>query len=270
MPYHCSANTRRRDNHRQRDDPAGEETDSDEKYEGDLTKNRQGMLMSANHTSPKNIDQYIKTCSTDVQAILQKIRRLIKEVAPDAEEKISYQIPAFTLNGKILIYFAAFKQHIRLYPPVKGDGKLQKAMAAYKGEKGNLKFPFSRPMPYALIRKIVKHKVMEVSDKPHSMGAKIAVENLIRPGGVRRVDATMYAATKRAYLKVLPKRPPGLTLAEIQTRLLATLPDNLFPNGAKAGWWAKTVQLDLEAKGVVVRAPTKPVRLYKGNAHSNS
>jgi uncharacterized protein YdhG (YjbR/CyaY superfamily) len=221
------------------------------------------MLMNANQTSPKNIDQYIATFSADVQAILQKIRRVTRETAPGAQEKISYRIPAFTLNGKILVYFAAFKHHIGLYPPVKGDAKLQKEIAAYQGEKGNLKFPLNRPMPYALIGKIVKSKAKEISDKPHSKGEKFAVENVIRPGNIRRVDATKYAATKQAYLKILPKRSPGLTVAEIHTRLVATLPDDLFPNGAKAGWWAKAVQLDLEAKGVVIREQTKPLRLHK-------
>lgn len=169
----------------------GEETDT-------ATHDRQGILMNANQTGPKNIDQYIEKFSADVQAILQKIRRVTQKTAPGAEEKISYKIPAFTLNGKILVYFAAFRQHIGLYPPVKGDAKLQKEIAAYKGEKGNLKFSLNRPIPYALIRKIVKSKMIEVSDKSHSKGAMIAVEKLIRPGGIRRVDATTYAATKRA------------------------------------------------------------------------
>jgi hypothetical protein len=93
--------------------------------------------------------------------------------------------------------------------------------------------------------------------------AKVEVENVNHPGQVRQVDAPMYEAVKRAYLKVLPKTSPGLTLAEIADRLLAHLPQDLFPDGAKAGWWAKTVQLDLEAKGLVVREKTKPLRLRK-------
>ena len=92
---------------------------------------------------------------------------------------------------------------------------------------------------------------------------KIEVENVNHPGQVRRVDADRYEAMKRAYLKVLPKASPGLTVAEIHERLLAHLPEELFPQGAKAGWWAKSVQLDLEAKGVVVREQTKPLRLRK-------
>jgi len=93
--------------------------------------------------------------------------------------------------------------------------------------------------------------------------ARIAVENLNHPGQVRRVDKDLYEAMKRAFLRVLPTTSPGLTLAEIQERLIARLPHDLFPKGAKAGWWAKTVQLDLEAKGVVSRTKTRPLGLHK-------
>lgn len=92
----------------------------------------------------------------------------------------------------------------------------------------------------------------------------VEVENVLRPGRVRKVDAGMYEAMKRAYLKVVPADPPGYTLDEIRERLPAYLPNDLYPGGAKAGWWAKTVQLDLEAKGVVVRTATSPLRLHRG------
>jgi len=92
---------------------------------------------------------------------------------------------------------------------------------------------------------------------------KIDVENVNHPGHVTRVDAHKYEAMKRAFLKILPKTSPGLTVAEIRERLIAHLPEELFPQGAKAGWWTKAVQLDLEAKGVVAREKTKPLRLRK-------
>jgi hypothetical protein len=92
---------------------------------------------------------------------------------------------------------------------------------------------------------------------------QISVENVNHPGQRRHVDAARYEATKRAFLKILPRKSPGLTAAEVLERLPAHLPERLFPNGAKAGWWAKTVQLDLEAKGVIVREKTKPLRLRK-------
>jgi hypothetical protein len=90
---------------------------------------------------------------------------------------------------------------------------------------------------------------------------KIEVENVNHPGRAKCVDANTYQAMKRAFLKILPKTSPGLTVAEIQERVIAQLPEELFPEGARAGWWAKTVQLDLEAKGVIARGKTKPLRL---------
>jgi hypothetical protein len=91
---------------------------------------------------------------------------------------------------------------------------------------------------------------------------KIAIKNVLRPGSTYTVDAVKYEAMKRAYLAVLPQSPPGLTAAEIGERLLPRLPQEQFPGGAKAGWWAKAVQLDLEAQGVVKRTDTRPLRLY--------
>jgi hypothetical protein len=91
----------------------------------------------------------------------------------------------------------------------------------------------------------------------------VEVENVNHPGSVRKVDARMYEAMRRAYLKVVPTDPPGRTLDDIRERLPAHLPSDLYPGGAKAGWWAKTVQLDLEARGVVVRTATSPLRLYR-------
>jgi len=96
-----------------------------------------------------------------------------------------------------------------------------------------------------------------------SKAEKIEVRNVNHPGQVTRLDADMYEAMKRAVLKVLPKTSPGLTVDEVQDGVLAHLPEDLFPNGAKAGWWMKAVQLDLEARGVIARAKTKPLRLHK-------
>ena len=109
---------------------------------------------------PTNIDDYIAGFPPDVRAILERIRATIRKVAPNARETISYRIPAFTLNGA-LVYFAAFKHHVGFYPPVRGDAALQKQIAKYAGPKGNLQFPLDAPIPYALIGKIVKHRVKE-------------------------------------------------------------------------------------------------------------
>jgi hypothetical protein len=91
----------------------------------------------------------------------------------------------------------------------------------------------------------------------------VEVENVNHPGRTKLLEADMYEAMKRAFLKILPKATPGLTVEEIQERVLAHLPVELFPGGAKAGWWVKTVQLDLEAKGIIAREKAKPLRLHK-------
>lgn len=93
--------------------------------------------------------------------------------------------------------------------------------------------------------------------------ARVVVENVNHPGQSRPVDAANYQAMRRTLLKVLPPRSPGLTLAEVFRAVRAHLPADLFPGGAKAGWWMKTVQLDLEAKGIITRDKTKPLRLHR-------
>lgn len=94
------------------------------------------------------------------------------------------------------------------------------------------------------------------------MSDKIDVENPNTPGKTSRVDAAKYAAMKNAMLKVMSKTAPGDTAKEIKEAAKAHLPDNLFPGGETAGWWQKCVQLDLEAKGVITRADTKPLRFH--------
>jgi uncharacterized protein YdhG (YjbR/CyaY superfamily) len=115
--------------------------------------------LKADHTRPTTIDEYIAAFSSEVRSILERIRVTIKEAAPDAEETISYQIPTFTLKGH-LVYFGAFKKHIGFYPPVR-DEKLRRETSIYAGEKGNLRFPLDKPIPYTLISKIVKARVRE-------------------------------------------------------------------------------------------------------------
>ena len=92
---------------------------------------------------------------------------------------------------------------------------------------------------------------------------RIAIENVNVPGRSTRVDAKKYAAMRLALLKVLPAKPPGLTQVDMFAAVVPFLPDALFPGGAKAWWWAKTVQLDLEAKRIVARQNTKPLRWHR-------
>jgi uncharacterized protein YdhG (YjbR/CyaY superfamily) len=110
--------------------------------------------MHTTRAAPQTIDGYIAHCPPDVQAILHEIRRVINTAAPGARETISYRMPTFMLNG-VLVYVAAFKHHIGLYPPVAGDARLVKALSPYRGEKGNLRFPLHQPIPYDLIERIV-------------------------------------------------------------------------------------------------------------------
>ena len=110
--------------------------------------------------APRTIDEYIARYPRDVQAILQKIRNTIRKVAPEAQEKVSYQMPAFALNG-MLIYFAAFKEHIGMYPPVKGDAQFQKDTKAYRGPKGNFKFRLREAIPYGLIERLIRFRLIE-------------------------------------------------------------------------------------------------------------
>lgn len=113
---------------------------------------------------PSNIDGYVSQFPADVQVILEQILETIRNAAPDAKEVISYQMPAFKQHG-ILVYFAAWKKHIGLYPPISGHKALEKAVARYAGPKGNLQFPLDEPIPLKLIERIVKLRVKQDAEK---------------------------------------------------------------------------------------------------------
>jgi uncharacterized protein YdhG (YjbR/CyaY superfamily) len=127
--------------------------------------------MATNRTTPTTIDQYISGYSPDVQAILQSVRQVVRGAAPDAQETISYQIPAFKLNG-ILVYFAAFKKHIGFYPPISGDAQLGSEISPYAGPKGNLQFPLNQPIPYDLIERITRLRLKQNLAKVPAKGKK--------------------------------------------------------------------------------------------------
>lgn len=110
-------------------------------------------------SSPKSIDDYIASAPEEMRPVLEAVRATVRKAAPAAEERISYRMPAYFLDGA-LVYFAAFKKHIGFYPPVQ-DVSLKPSLARYAGPKGNLKFPLSQPMPHALIAKIVKARIKE-------------------------------------------------------------------------------------------------------------
>lgn len=100
-----------------------------------------------------NIDVYIASAAPEVRPILEEIRRTIKQAVPQATEAISYQMPAFK-HPTVFIYFAAFKKHIGIYPPVTGDETLASELEPFRGPKGNLKFPLDQPIPYELIGRV--------------------------------------------------------------------------------------------------------------------
>lgn len=109
----------------------------------------------------RTIDEYIASAPREVRPVLESVRATIRAAAPLAEERISYGIPAF-FQGKVIVYFGAFKRHIGLYPPIHAP-TLKTALAQYAGPKGNLQFPLSAPMPLELITEIVKFRLGEVT-----------------------------------------------------------------------------------------------------------
>lgn len=111
--------------------------------------------------TPKEIDEYIAAFPADVQIILQKIRKTIRKAAPDANEAISYQIPTFKIKGKNFIHFAAFKNHIGLYPAPRGVDEFAEELSNYDGGKGTVQFPLDKPIPYDLITRIVNFRTQK-------------------------------------------------------------------------------------------------------------
>ena len=109
----------------------------------------------------RTIDEYTKTFPEDVQIILEKIRQTIREAAPEAVEASSYGIPTFKLNGRYLVYFAAWKNHIGFYPMPSGAKAFKKELSVYKQGKGSIQFPLDKPIPYDLVHKIVIFRVGE-------------------------------------------------------------------------------------------------------------
>ena len=136
------------------------------------------MLNGAN---PKNIDEYISRFPDDIQQILEKLRATIRTAAPEAEETISYQMPAFRLNG-ILVYFAAFKDHIGFFPTSSPIVAFEKDLAPYRHSKGGVQFPLDEPIPFELIKKIVKYRVKQNKAK---VGGKKS--SATKPGSTRKI-----------------------------------------------------------------------------------
>jgi uncharacterized protein YdhG (YjbR/CyaY superfamily) len=117
--------------------------------------------MDASKKHYTTIDEYITSFPADVREILEKMRQAIHEAAPDATETISYQMPTFRLHGKNLVYFAGFQHHIGFYPVPSGIEAFKKELSVYKQGKGSVQFPLDQPIPYELVKKIVRFRAGE-------------------------------------------------------------------------------------------------------------
>jgi uncharacterized protein YdhG (YjbR/CyaY superfamily) len=124
----------------------------------------------------KTVEEYLSTLPENAKGLLLTVRDLIKNAAPKAEELISYGIPAFKLNGRNLIYFAGWKEHISIYPIPAGDAAFQKEISSYQGGKGTLKFPINKPLPISLIKKIIKFSIKENLERAQNKNKKLELK----------------------------------------------------------------------------------------------
>ncbi len=108
----------------------------------------------------QSVDAYILQFNPDIQVKLQRLREVIKEADPEMQEKISYQMPAYYLNGYV-VFFAAFKNHIGFYPTPSGINAFKEELSSYKTAKGSVQFPDNQPIPYDLISRMVKYRLEE-------------------------------------------------------------------------------------------------------------
>lgn len=113
-------------------------------------------------TKPYDVESYIASFPDDVQDILQQLRALVREVAPDAVEGFAYGMPGYKLNRKPLVYFGGYAKHIGVYATPTGHAAFQKELSGYKQGKGSVQFPLNKPMPYELIARLVKFRADEL------------------------------------------------------------------------------------------------------------
>lgn len=142
--------------------------------------------MTSPSTKPTTVDEYIARFDPAVQKILNKVRATVREAVPNASEVISYGMPALKQHG-VLVYFAAFKAHIGLYPPITGNAGLEKSASVYAGEKGNLRFPYSSSIPYELIGALAKLRAEQDAEKYASrrkLSMKTRAKQAVKPKSI--------------------------------------------------------------------------------------
>ena len=134
-------------------------------------RGRRGTPQRGNmkNATPKDIDEYIAGFPPDVRRLLETVRSTIRKAAPGATEKISYQIPTFTLHGRGLLSFAAFKNHIGLYPGAAAIEKFRSRLSAFKSGKGSVQFPFAGPLPVEMVTEIVEYRAKKNLEKAEAM-----------------------------------------------------------------------------------------------------
>lgn len=113
------------------------------------------------NSTVNNVDEYIRSFPADVRLMLEQIREIIREIAPGAVESMSYGMPAYKLNGKVLVYFAGYKKHIGFYATPTGHTAFARELSSYKQGRGSVQFPLDQPVPFGLIRQMVEFKVLE-------------------------------------------------------------------------------------------------------------
>jgi uncharacterized protein YdhG (YjbR/CyaY superfamily) len=129
------------------------------------------MAMTMKEMKAGSIDEYIAGFPKNVQKILQSVRATIRKAAPKAEEAIKYGLPTFILNGN-LVHFGGFKNHIGFYPAPTGIEEFREELSVYEGGKGSIQFPLDKPMPLALITKIVKYRIVENAERAKAKAKK--------------------------------------------------------------------------------------------------
>jgi len=125
-----------------------------------------GDTVNSGRSSLDTIDAYIAQFPDEVQEMLRTLRKIIRDAAPEAEEKISYRMPTFVLHGN-LVHFAAFTHHIGLYPAPSGVEAFTPELSGYRSGKGSIQFPIDQPLPSALISRIVQFRVAENTKRAH-------------------------------------------------------------------------------------------------------